>query len=154
MESGFPDRPLIGLLLRLVYQHYAQDIEAALREAGFGDIRPAAANVFPFVPPEGITVSRLAELARVRKQSMAQAVDQLERTGYVERRPNPRDNRSRLVFLTDRGASVPPVTHAAAEHVEQRWAQLTSPAEFEALRASLLRLLAELNDHQDQVRAT
>lgn len=154
MESGFPDRPLIGLVLRLVYQHYAQDIEAALREAGFGDIRPAAANVFPFVPPGGITVSRLAELARVRKQSMAQAVDQLERTGYVERRPNPRDHRSRLVFLTDRGASVPLVTHAAAERVEQRWAQLTSPAEFETLRASLLRLLAELNDQQDQVRAT
>ena len=146
MEAEFPGRPVIGLLLRLVYQVYAQSIEAALREAGFGDIRPAAANVFPFVPPEGITVSRLAELARVRKQSMAQAVDQLERTGYVERRPNPRDHRSRLVFLTQRGASVPPVTHAAAERVEERWAQLTSPAEFEALRASLLRLLSELKD--------
>ena len=146
MEADFPDRPVIGLLLRLVYQHYAQDIDAALREAGFDDIRPAAANVFPFVPPEGITVSRLAELARVRKQSMAQAVDQLERTGYVERRPNPRDHRSRLVFLTERGASVPPVTHAAAERVEQRWAELTSPAEFEALRASLMRLLSELRD--------
>jgi len=146
MEADFPDRPVIGLLLRLVYQHYAQDIDAALREAGFDDIRPAAANVFPFVPPEGITVSRLAELARVRKQSMAQAVDQLERTGYVERRLNPRDHRARLVFLTERGASVPPVTHAAADRVEQRWAQLTSPAEFEALRASLLRLLTELRD--------
>jgi DNA-binding MarR family transcriptional regulator len=98
------------------------------------------------VPPEGITVSRLAVLARVRKQSMAQAVDQLERTGYVERRPNSRDHRSRLVFLTERGASVPPVTHAAAERVEQRWARLTSPAEFEALRASLLHLLTELRD--------
>jgi DNA-binding MarR family transcriptional regulator len=147
MEAGFPDRPLIGLLLRLVYQQYAQDIEAALRGAGFGDIRPAAGNVFPFVPPEGITVSRLAELARVRKQSMAQAVSQLEETGYVERRPNPRDHRSQLVFLTERGASVPPVTHAAAERVEQHWAALTSPAEFEALRASLLHLLSELRDH-------
>jgi DNA-binding MarR family transcriptional regulator len=147
MEADFPDRPLIGLLLRLVYQHYAQDIDAALGEAGFGDIRPSAANVFPFVPPEGITVSRLAELARVRKQSMAQAVSHLEQTGYVERRPNPRDHRSQLVFLTQRGASVPPVTHAAAERVEQRWAQLTSPAEFESLRAALLRLLSELRDH-------
>ena len=146
MEAGFPDRPVIGLLLRLVYQHYAQSIDAALRDAGFDDIRPGAANVFPFVPPEGITVSRLAELARVRKQSMAQAVDQLERTGYVERRPNPRDHRSRLVFLTGRGASVPPVTHAAAARVEERWAQLTSPAEFEALRTALARLLAELRD--------
>ena len=146
MEADFPSRPLIGLLLRLVYQHYAQDIDAALRQAGFDDIRPAAANVFPFVPAEGITVSRLAELARVRKQSMAQAVDQLERTGYVERRPNPRDHRSRLVFLTERGAGVPPVTHAAAQRVEERWAQLISPAEFETLRVSLLRLLAALKD--------
>src|SRR5258708_2974688 len=140
MEADFPDRPLIGLLLRLVYQHYAQNIDAALRQAGFGAIRPAAANVFPFVPPEGITVSRLAELARVRKQSMAQAVDQLERTGYVERRPNARDHRSRLVFLTDRGASVPPVTHAAAERVEERWAPLTSPSEVQAPPAPLLPL--------------
>ena len=146
LNADFPERPVIGLLLRLVYQHYAQDIEAALREAGFGDIRPAAGNVFPFVPPEGISVSRLAEMAQVRKQSMAQAVSQLEHTGYVERRPNPRDHRSQLVFLTERGASVPPVTHAAAERVEKRWAQLTSPAEFEALRAALLRLLNELRD--------
>ena len=58
MNAGeLPARPLIGLLLRLVYQQYAHDIEGALLEAGFDDIRPAAANVFPFVPPEGITVS-------------------------------------------------------------------------------------------------
>ena len=146
MEAEFPERPLIGLLLRLVYQHYAQAIDGALHQAGFDDVRPAAANVFPFVPPDGITVSRLAELARVRKQSMAQAVDQLERTGYVERRPNPRDRRSRLVFLTERGATVTPVTHAAAERVEERWADLTSPQELEALRASLLNLVTKLRD--------
>jgi DNA-binding MarR family transcriptional regulator len=147
METGFPEHPLIGLLLRLAYQHYAQDIDTALREAGFGDIRPGAANVFPFVPPDGITVSRLAELARVRKQSMAEAVDQLERTGYVERRKNPGDQRSRLVFLTERGASVPPVTHAAAERVEKRWAAACGLTEFEALRGTLMHLLTELDDH-------
>jgi DNA-binding MarR family transcriptional regulator len=144
MEAHFPAPPLIGLLLRLVYQHYARDIHAALGEAGFGDIRPAHANVFPFVPPEGITVSELAELARVRKQTMAQAVEQLERMGYVERRPNPSDRRSRLVFLTDRGASVKPVTHATAARVEEHWAELTSPEELEALRASLLDLINKL----------
>jgi DNA-binding MarR family transcriptional regulator len=144
MEANLPTRPLIGLLLRLVYQHYAQDIHAALREAGFGDIGPAHANVFPFVPPEGITVSGLAELARVRKQTMAQAIEQLERMGYVERRPNPRDRRSRLVFLTERGTSVKPITHATAARVEEHWAELTSPEELEALRASLLHLLTEL----------
>ena len=150
LGADFPERPVIGLLLRLAHQHYAQDIEAALRRAGFADLRPAHANVFPFVPPEGITVSRLAELAQVRKQSMAQAVDQLEHTGYVERRPNPRDQRSRLVFLTERGRGVPPVTHAAARGVEERWAELTSPAEFEALRTALMRLLTALRDQPDE----
>jgi DNA-binding MarR family transcriptional regulator len=144
VEANFPTRPLIGLLLRLLYQHYSQDIHASLRDAGFGDIRPTHANVFPFVPDEGITVSELAELARVRKQTMAQAVEQLERMGYVERRPNPHDRRSRLVFLTDRGAAVKPITHATAARVEEHWAQLTSPDELEALRASLLHLLTEL----------
>jgi DNA-binding MarR family transcriptional regulator len=144
MEADFPTRPLIGLLLRLVYQQHAEDIQAALREAGFDDLRPPHANVFPFVPPDGITVSELAELARVRKQTMAQAVEQLEQLGYVERRPNPRDRRSRQVFLTARGESVRPVTHAAGARVEERWAELTSPEEVEALRASLLNLLTEL----------
>ena len=146
MNANLPARPLLGLLLRLAYQQHSQEIEAALRENGFDDVHPAAANVFSFVPPEGITVSELADLARVRKQTMAQAVDQLERTGYVERRPNPRDRRSRLVFLTGRGASVTPVTHAAAARVEERWAELTSPAELEALRASLRSLVTRLRD--------
>lgn len=144
MDANFPTRPVIGLLLRLLYQHYAQGIETALREAGFGDLRPAHGNVFPFLTEEGISVSELAALARVRKQTMADAVEQLERMGYVERRPNPRDRRSRLVFPTSRGASVKPVTHATATGVEERWAQLTSPEELESLRASLLRLLTEL----------
>jgi DNA-binding MarR family transcriptional regulator len=144
MEANFPARPLIGLLLRLLYQHYSQDIHASLRDAGFGDIRPTHANVFPFVPEEGITVSELAELARVRKQTMAEAVEQLERMGYAERRPNPRDRRSRLVFLTERGASVKPITHATAARVEEHWAQLIGADELEALRASLLHLLSEL----------
>jgi hypothetical protein len=39
---------------------------------------------------------------------------------------------------------VPPVTHAAAERVEQRWAQLTSKQDLEELRAGLLDLLTQL----------
>lgn len=152
MDESFPTRPTIGLLLRLLHQHYAQDTDAALRAAGFDDLRPAHANVFPFVPADGITVSSLAQLAGVRKQTMAEAVEQLERLGYVERRANPRDRRSRLVFLTERGRSVPPVAHDAAARVEAHWAQLTGAAELEALRASLLRLLGGLRQ-ESAIRA-
>jgi len=140
---------LLGLLLRLLQQEWANDVDAALRAAGFGDIRPPHANVFPFVPAEGIQVSELAQLARVRKQTMAQAVDQLERLGYVERRPDPSDRRARLVVLTPRGDAVRPVGTAAGRRVEEHWAELTSRDEIDALRDSLQRLLVRLRTEDD-----
>jgi DNA-binding MarR family transcriptional regulator len=134
----------MGVLLRLLYQLYSLEIQSALRAAGFDDINPAAANVFTFLTSEGATVSELAQLSHVRKQTMAQTVEQLERSGYVERRPNPFDRRSQLVFLTARGKRVPRVTHKAAAAVEKRWARLSGAGELEKLRLSLSDLLTRL----------
>ena len=141
-----PSAPLLGLLLRLVHQHWANDIDAALREAGFGDIRPPHASVFPFVSAEGTQVSELAKLAHVRKQTMAQAVEQLEQLGYVERRPDPSDRRGRLVFLTERGQAVRPLSVAAGRAVEERWQTLVGVERIGALRESLEQLLTALAD--------
>jgi DNA-binding MarR family transcriptional regulator len=134
----------MGLLLRLLYQLYSLEIQGALREAGFDDINPAAANVFTFLTSEGATVSDLANLSHVRKQTMAQTVEQLERSGYVERRPNPKDGRSQLVFLTPRGKRIPRVTHKAAAAVEKRWAGVGGADELETLRMYLRDLLTRL----------
>ncbi len=134
----------MGLLLRLLYQLYSLDIQGALRDAGFDDINPAAANVFTFLTSEGATVSELANRSHVRKQTMAQTVEQLERSGYLERRPNPSDRRSQLVFLTARGKRIPLVTHKAAAAVEKRWAELCGADELETLHLSLLELLTRL----------
>jgi len=141
--SGDPTakRLRFALLLRLLHREYALGIETALAEAGFGEIRSGDAKVFPFVPPAGIQVRDLAIRAGVRKQTMAQTVDQLEEAGYLERRPNPRDGRSRLIMLTERGKAVQPVAAGAGDLIEQRWARLTSPEEFETLRALLHHLL-------------
>nr|WP_269781708.1 MarR family transcriptional regulator [Nocardia bovistercoris] len=132
--------------MRLLNQNWAREVDAALVRAGFGDLRPPHANVFPFVPVEGIQVSDLAECARVRKQSMAQAVEQLERAGYVERRPDPSDRRGRLVFLTARGASVRPVGVTAGREVEREWARLVGERRLEELRATLVELVDGLAD--------
>src|SRR5882757_7884139 len=141
--SGTPSgkRLRFALLLRLLHREYTVGIEESLAGAGFGDIRSGDAKVFPFVPPEGIQVRELAIRAGVRKQTMAQSVDQLEQAGYLQRRSNPRDGRSRLIVLTERGRAVQPVAAGAGDGIERRWAQLTSPEEFETLRDLLHRLL-------------
>ncbi|OBK05690.1 MarR family transcriptional regulator [Mycobacterium sp. 1165196.3] len=137
---------MLGLLLRLLNQHWGREVDAALVRAGFEDIRPTHANVFPFIPADGIQVSELATYAQMRKQSMAQAVEQLERAGYVERRPDPADRRGRLVFLTRRGAAVRPVGVAAGRDVEREWARVIGTKRLEELRDTLQELLDELAD--------
>ena len=53
---------------------------------------------------EGVrSVSDLAVAERVRPQSMAQTVGDLEAEGLVARRPDPGDRRRALVELTERG---------------------------------------------------
>ena len=49
------------------------------------------------------SVSDLAAKERVRPQSMAQTVSELERDRYVERRADPSDGRRALVSLTASG---------------------------------------------------
>ncbi|MFK0161728.1 MarR family winged helix-turn-helix transcriptional regulator [Rhizobium sp. NPDC090279] len=144
MKESAPTHLSLGLLLRLIHQHYAQDVDAALEEAGFRDIRPPHANVFTFARPEGIQVSELTRLAHVRKQTMTQAVEELERLGYVERRPDPNDRRARLVFLTERGKGVRPVAMAAGRLVDQRWSDIAGLDEIEALKRALQNLLEKL----------
>lgn len=149
MNECEPSYPQLGLLLRLLHQQWTQAVEVALEEAGFGDIRPPHANVFTFVPAEGIQVSELTKLARVRKQTMAQAVEELEQLGYVERRPDPRDRRGRLVFLTVRGQAVRPIAAGTGRLVDQRWAALTSREEIDGLRLALQSLLDRLRGEEE-----
>jgi len=154
MENCAPSRPPLGLLLRLAHQHWTQAVEAALDEAGFGDIRPPHANVFTFARPEGIQVSELTKLAHVRKQTMTQAVEELERLGYVERRPDPNDRRARLVFLTERGKGVRPIAMATGRLVDERWAELAGSEEIEQIKHALQRLLGRLqSDDQTGIGA-
>jgi DNA-binding MarR family transcriptional regulator len=139
-------RPPLSYLLRVLHQRFADEIDGRLRRLGFDDVRPGAAKVFPFVPPDGIQVGELAVRAGVRKQTMAEAVEQLERAGYVERRPNPADRRSRLVFLTERGRHLRPAAAAAGREVEARWGELVGDDKLDALREILVDLLARLDD--------
>ena len=52
------------------------------------------------------SVSDLAASERMRQQSMAQTVSDLEADGLVERRPDPQDGRRALVSLTEQGIAV------------------------------------------------
>jgi DNA-binding MarR family transcriptional regulator len=92
------------------------------------------------------SVSQLAISERVRPQSMAQTVGDLERDGLVARSPDPSDGRRALVELTSAGRT----TLESDRRVREGWlaeaiVEHLSPEEQVALMeaAALLRRLAE-----------
>jgi DNA-binding MarR family transcriptional regulator len=86
--------------------------------------RLRAENLFPLTQTwvlgrldrEGpASVSDLAQAMRVRPQSMAQTVGDLEAEGLVERNPDPGDRRRALVSVTAAGAARMAAVRAARE---------------------------------------
>lgn len=94
-----------SLLRLLVESSRAMEghLHEGLKAAGYGDVRPAHYAVFRHLGPEGSRVTELAGAAGMTQQSMGELVAHLERGGYVERRPDPRDRRARIVVPTEAG---------------------------------------------------
>ncbi len=93
----------------------------------------------------GMRLTDLAEQARVTKQTAGALLDQLERSGYVVRSPDPNDARARLVTLSDKGMAV---CRAAGEEIaklEDEWRAHLGTRRFEQLREALL-ALREITD--------
>ena len=85
--------------------------------------------------------SELAAQLRMSKQALNYQLGQLEGLGYVERRQDPDDLRSKRIVLTQRGAAIVPVIRDAVGEVEAIWAGRLGRGRFEELRA----MLTELN---------
>src|SRR4051812_25211419 len=98
--------PLIGALLRIPWEAVQRRTLERLHEHGFADLDAAHLNVFQYPGPQGARPSELAARLRISKQALNYLLGQLERLGYLERRPDPDDLRSKRVALTPRGTSV------------------------------------------------
>jgi DNA-binding MarR family transcriptional regulator len=129
----------IGVLLFLPYRAMETRVFEALAAAGH-EFTPAQARVFQRIGPDGTRLTDLAEQAQITKQSAGFLVDQLERAGYVERVPDPRDARARLVRIAARGAAAVPVAARVVAEVEAEWERQLGTRGMRRLRQLLTSL--------------
>src|SRR5207244_2658090 len=92
-----------GILLTLACAEFVWELRGTLAGQGFADQGRSDGYVLRSVCDTPMTVSDLADRLEISKQGAGQIVDDMERRGYVERRPDPRDGRARLIYLSDRG---------------------------------------------------
>jgi DNA-binding MarR family transcriptional regulator len=81
------------------------------------------------------------ESLRIDRSTMVTLIDDLERLGYVERKPDPSDRRVHSLSITPQGKeSLPKMSRLAAEVEQSLYAPLTKP-EWKLLNDLLRRLL-------------
>jgi DNA-binding MarR family transcriptional regulator len=131
----------LGALLRLALDDVRRRIYAGVVAAGFTDVRPAHVTLFRWPGPEGRRPTELAAWAQLSKQTVNDLLRDLEAHGYLELRPDPTDDRARLVRLTEQGQRLHEAAVAAHARVEAEWAQAVGRQDFERLRHTLSQLV-------------
>lgn len=132
--------PLIGALLRMPVDVVRAHMLRRLHEHGFDDLDAPHLTVLQYPGPQGLRPSELADRLRMSKQALNYQLGELERLGYVERRRDPDDGRSRRIVLTERGTTMAQTIRDAVAEMEGEWARKLGKREFAQLRSLLVKL--------------
>lgn len=117
-------------------------IIAALKDAGVTDLAPSHGDILAHLLAEGpCHMSVLARYIRRTRSTITALVEKMERSGYVERRPDPTDARGVLVCLTARGEALAPVMDAVSRALEELIGSRLSADEADELERLLSRCI-------------
>ena len=119
-----------------------------LRAAGLEDARVAHTHVTAYIKADGSRLSELAAMARMTLPAMSGLVNDLERLGIVERRPDPRDGRAKLICLTEEGWAAIRIAQRTIRQMEDDYARIVGRRRFESAAGTLDELLRALSERE------
>ncbi len=147
-----PDRAQrlhIGQLLVHLTRLFQSELFLRLQDAGLQDARVPHTHVTAYIKAEGSRLTDLAAQARMTRPAMAELVDDLERLGIVERRPDPSDGRAKLICLTDAGWEAMRTGRRVIGELEAEYSRLIGTERFEQTCQGMQALLDALNMQAD-----
>jgi DNA-binding MarR family transcriptional regulator len=146
--------PELDLSLAALFAGYALNDEVRRRtEArGFAGLRFSHGFLVQRVVEGEQSIAALADALEVTQQAVSKTVAELERLGYVRRRPAPGDARVRLVGLTDRGRAAIEATREERAAVVAELRERLGPRRVDAA-TRVLREVLDVHDASAAVRA-
>ena len=100
-------------------------------------LRPSQLRVLEWLPPEGLTISELAECAEMTTQGCGQFVRQLEALGMCEVSVAAHDARARRVHLTSAGREALGRARAVLRACDEEWADRVGAERYRVFREVL-----------------
>jgi DNA-binding MarR family transcriptional regulator len=128
----------LGFLLAKASQRWNEHLAVAFTQRGYPEVRPSYGSVLlPLWECDGLRIGRLAERARLSKQTMTTLVRLCERDGLITTRRDPADGRATLVSLTERSREFGAVAAEVVAELEREVERRLEPAGRRALEAAL-----------------
>ncbi len=94
----------VGGLLKKICRIYSNDLLARLQSKGFLDLRPSFLEILTFISEsEAPSIKEIGFACGLKKQTMTSHLNELEKRGYIVRRPSEKDRRELKVHLTPYG---------------------------------------------------
>jgi DNA-binding MarR family transcriptional regulator len=137
----------LGQLLVQLTRLFQTELFERLVSAGLTDARVPHTHVTAYIKAAGSRLTELAAQARMTLPAMSELVDDLQRLGIVERRPDPSDKRAKLICLTDAGWEAMRTAQRIIADIEADYARRVGPERFEAAAQTLDALLGRLPEH-------
>ena len=94
---------------------------------------------------EGINQSGLAEILEIENITLGRLIDRMEEAGWVERRPDRKDRRARLLYMTKNVAPVMERMRALAEEARNEALAGLPPEQRDVLLDTLVHVRANLS---------
>lgn len=141
MSTSSTPRLHIGQLLTQLTRVFQTELFERLAAAGLQGARVPHTHVTAYIKTDGSRLTELAAQARMTLPAMSELVDDLQRLGIVERRPDPTDGRAKLICLTDAGWEAMRTARDIIGQIEADYAQLLGAERFEAAAQTLDQLL-------------
>jgi DNA-binding MarR family transcriptional regulator len=144
VSTPAPDRLHIGQLLTQLTRLFQTELFERLVDAGLEEARVPHTHVTAYIKADGSRLTELAAQARMTLAAMSELVNDLERLGIVERRPDPSDGRAKLICLTDAGWDAMRTARRIIGEIERDYAGLVGAKRFDAAALTLDELLRRL----------
>jgi DNA-binding MarR family transcriptional regulator len=130
--SHQPESESLDQLLAQICRLKHARVQALLETLGLYEGQPAMLR--SLWAQEGLTHTELARRLRVQPATITKMIQRMQKAGFVERRPDPEDERVSRVYLTEAG-------HAVQTEVRGVWHTLEKEAfaEFTEEQRTLLR---------------
>lgn len=143
------DEPDLAILLAAAYRALTERLDDAMEARRIEGMRPSFGFVIRAVASEEPTITRLAEMLDVTKQSASGLADEAEGAGFVERVTAPGDRRSRHLRLTAKGRRVRSTALAASDELERELEQVLGAGGLAAMRLGLLEIVTRSGALED-----